>query len=156
AGLPALGADTAGRWSWRVGELFQPGGKCSWTAPVTDPAGTSRVLKVGYRFPGGDERDEAAGLRIWDGNGAVRLQAAAETGLAYALLIERCLPGTPLGRALLEPDQDRVVAGPLGPPWGQPHAAHPFPPPPQLWPASAPALQGGGAPRASRAPNRPA
>src|SRR5262249_5278469 len=128
AGLPALGADTAGRWSWRVGELFQPGGQCSWTAPVTDPAGTSRVLKVGYRFPGGDERDEAAGLRIWDGNGAVRLQAAAETGLAYALLIERGLPGPPLGRALLEADQDRVVAGVLRQLWAQLQAAYPFRP----------------------------
>jgi len=128
AGLPAIVADIADRWSLRVGEPFQPGGQCSWTAPVTDPAGTSRVLKVGYRFPGGDERDEAAGLRIWDGNGAVRLQAAAETELAYALLIERCLPGTPLGRTLPEPDQDRVVAGLLRQLWAQPHAAYPFRP----------------------------
>src|SRR5262249_18194302 len=142
AGLPAIVADIAGRWSLRVGEPFQPGGQCSWTAPVTDPAGTSRVLKVGDRFPGGDERAAAAGVRvrrgergergagrrIWDGNGAVRLQAAAETGLAYALLIERCLPGTPLGRALLEPDQDRVVAGLLRQLWAQPHAAYPFRP----------------------------
>ena len=105
------------RWSLRVGEPFQPGGQCSWTAPVTDPAGTCLVLKVGYRFPGGDERDQAAGLRVWAGNGAVRLQAAAESELAYALLIERCLPGTPLGQALPEPEQDLVVAGLLRQLW---------------------------------------
>jgi streptomycin 6-kinase len=126
AGLPAIVADLADRWSLRVGEPYQPGGQCSWTAPVTDPAGARLVLKVGYRFPGGDERDEAAGLRVWAGNGAVRLHAASETELAYALLIERCLPGTPLGRALPEPDQDHVVAGLLRRLWAQPHAAYPF------------------------------
>jgi streptomycin 6-kinase len=128
AGLPAIVADIAGRWSLRVGEPFQPGGQCSWTAPVTDPAGTSLVLKVGYRSPGGEERDEAAGLRVWAGNGAVRLQAAAESELAHALLIERCLPGTPLGQALPEPEQDQVVAGLLRRLWAQPHAAYPFRP----------------------------
>jgi len=128
ARLPAIVADLAGRWSLRVGEPFQPGGQCSWTAPVTDPAGTGLVLKVEYRFPGGDERDEAAGLRTWAGNGAVRLHDAAETEVAYALLMERCLPGTPLGRALPEPDQDQVVAGLLRQLWAQPHGAYPFRP----------------------------
>ena len=39
ADRPAMVADLAGGWSLRVGEPFQPGGQCSWTAPVTDPAG---------------------------------------------------------------------------------------------------------------------
>ncbi len=128
AALPSIVSDLAVRWSLRVGEPFQPGGQCSWTAPVTGPAGTCLVLKVGYRFPGGDERDEAAALRVWAGNGAVRLQAAAETELVYALLIERCLPGTPLGQALPEPEQDLVVAALLRRLWAQPHAAYPFRP----------------------------
>jgi streptomycin 6-kinase len=128
AGLPAIVADLAGRWSLRVGEPFQPGGQCSWTAPVTGPAGTGLVLKVGFRFPGGEERDEAAGLRLWDGNGAVRLHAACETESAYGLLIERCLPGTPLGQVRPGPDQDQVVAGLLRRLWAQPPAACPFRP----------------------------
>ena len=128
AALPSIVADLAGRWSLRVGEPFQPGGQCSWTAPVTGPAGICLVLKVGYRYPGGEEQDEAAGLRVWAGNGAVRLQAGAETELAYALLIERCLPGTPLGQALPEPEQDLVVAALLRRLWAQPHAAYPFRP----------------------------
>jgi streptomycin 6-kinase len=86
------------------------------------------VLKVGFRFSGGDERDEAAGLRVWDGNGAVRLYAAHESESAYALLLERCLPGTPLGQALPEPEQDLVVVGLLRQLWAQPHAAYPFRP----------------------------
>ena len=128
AGLPALVAELASRWSLRVGEPFQPGGQCSWTAPATDPAGACLVLKVGFRFPGGDEQGEAAGLRIWAGNGAVRLLASGETGSAYALLMERCLPGTPLGLALPEPEQDQVVAGLLRRLWAQPHEAYPFRP----------------------------
>jgi streptomycin 6-kinase len=128
AALPSIVADLAARWSLRVGEPFQPGGQCSWTAPVTGPAGTCLALKVGHRFPGGEERDEAAGLRVWAGNGAVRLQAAAQTPLAYALLIERCVPGTPLGQALPEPEQDLVVAALLRQLWAQPHAAYPFRP----------------------------
>jgi streptomycin 6-kinase len=128
ADLPAIVAGLADRWSLRVGEPFQPGGQCSWTAPVTDPAGAGLVLKVGFRFPGDDERDEAAGLRCWDGNGAVRLYAAHESESAYALLLERCVPGTPLGQVLAEPEQDLVVAGLLRQLWAQPHAAYPFRP----------------------------
>jgi streptomycin 6-kinase len=127
-GLPAIVAGLAGRWSLQVGEPFQPGGQCSWTAPVTDPAGAGLVLKVGFRFPGGEERDEAAGLRLWDGNGAVRLHAALESESAYALLLERCLPGTPLGQVLPEPEQDQVVTRLLRRLWAQPLAACPFRP----------------------------
>ena len=127
-GLPAIVAALADRWSLRVGEPFQPGGQCSWTAPVTGPAGDGLVLKVGFRFPGGEERDEAAGLRLWHGNGAVLLHAAHQSDSAYALLLERCLPGTPLGQALPEPEQDQVITGLLRQLWAQPHTAFPFRP----------------------------
>ncbi|HUA29419.1 MAG TPA: aminoglycoside phosphotransferase family protein [Streptosporangiaceae bacterium] len=128
AALPTIVADLAGRWELTVGDPFQPGGQCSWTAPVIDRAGQDLVLKVGFRFPGGEERDEAAGLRVWDGHGAVRLHVAEETESAYALLMERCLPGTPLGQLLAEPDQDRVVAELLRQLWALPHEEYPFRP----------------------------
>jgi streptomycin 6-kinase len=124
--LPRRVADLARRWSLEVGEPFQPGGQCSWTAPVTGPTGTGLVLKVGFRFPSGEQRDEAAGLRLWDGRGTARLYATCETESAQALLIERCLPGTPLGRALPEPEQDQVVAGLLRQLWAQPYTSRPF------------------------------
>jgi streptomycin 6-kinase len=88
AGLPAITADFAGRWSLGVGEPFEPGGQCSWITPATGPGGADLVLKIGHRFPGGEERDEAAGLRMWNGNGVVRLHAAKESESAYALLLE--------------------------------------------------------------------
>jgi len=128
AELPAIVADLAGRWSLRVGEPFQPGGQCSWTAPVTGPHGASLVLKVAFQFPGGEERDEAAGLRVWDGNGTVRLHGACRTESAYGLLVERCLPGTALGQVLPEPEQDLVVTRLLGRLWAAPHGGCPFRP----------------------------
>jgi streptomycin 6-kinase len=126
AGLPQIVAGLASQWSLAVGEPFQPGGQCSWTAPVTGRSGAAQVLKVGFRFAGEEERDEAAGLRAWDGNGAVRLHAACDGESSYGLLVERCVPGTPLGQVLPEPEQDVVVAGLLGRLWGQQPDAFPF------------------------------
>jgi streptomycin 6-kinase len=68
-GLPVIVAGLAGRWSLRAGEPFQPGGQCSWTARVTGPRG-DLVLKIASRFPGGEEWDEAAALRVRDGAAA--------------------------------------------------------------------------------------
>jgi streptomycin 6-kinase len=128
AGLPEIVAGLADRWSLSVGEPFQPGGQCSWTAPATGPGSAELVLKVGFQFPGGEERDEAAGLQIWGGNGAVRLHAACQSESMYALLLERCMPGTPLGQVLPEPEQDLVVAGLLRRLWAQQHAGYAFRP----------------------------
>ena len=139
--LPQIVAGLADRWSLSVGEPFQPGGQCSWTAPATGPDGAELVLKVGFRFPGEEERDEAAGLRIWNGNGAVRLQAAWESESGYALLLERCVPGTPLGQVLPESEQDRVVAGLLRRLWAQPHAGYAFRPLAQMCQAWANAFE---------------
>jgi streptomycin 6-kinase len=127
-GLPAAVAHFAELWSLRVGEPFQPGGQCAWVAPATDQSGADLVLKVGFGFPGGEERDEAAGLRTWAGNGAVRLHAASDTRSTRALLIERCRPGTQLGWALPEPGQDEVVAALLRQLWSAAPGDHPFRP----------------------------
>jgi streptomycin 6-kinase len=127
-GLPEIVADLACLWSLSVGEPFQPGGQCSWTAPATDGSRTAPVLKFAFRFSGGEERDEAVGLRAWEGNRAVRLHAACDCESAYGLLLERCVPGTTLGKALPEPEQDVVVAGLLRRLWACPVGAYPFRP----------------------------
>jgi streptomycin 6-kinase len=125
-GLPAIVADLAAHWSLRIGDPFQPGGQCAWVAPATDRSGTDLVLKVGFRFGNGEERDEGAALRIWDGNGSVRLHALHHGESYSALLLERCLPGTQLAVTLAEPEQDPVVAGLLRQLWAQPHGDFQF------------------------------
>lgn len=128
AELPAIVADLADRWSLRVGEPFQPGGQCAWVAPAVGRDGGELALKVGFRFPVGEERDEAAGLKLWDGNGTVRLHASHQDQSWFALLLERCIPGTQLAQVLLEPEQDLVVARLLQRLWDQSPAGEAFRP----------------------------
>jgi Aminoglycoside/hydroxyurea antibiotic resistance kinase len=70
----------------------------------------------------------AAGLRAWEGNGAVRLHAACDSESAYGLLLERRVPGTALAEALPEPGQDVVVAGLPRRLWARPAGGYPFRP----------------------------
>ncbi|HEY2509095.1 MAG TPA: aminoglycoside phosphotransferase family protein [Streptosporangiaceae bacterium] len=124
ADLPAVVADAASRWSLRIGAPFQPGGQCSWVAP----AGADLVVKVVFRGGTGEDRDEAAGLQHWNGNGVVRLQAVHDGAAARVLLLERCRPGTRLSLALPEREQDKIVAGLLRRLWVTVPAAHAFRP----------------------------
>ena len=55
-------------------------------------AGEEAVLKI--QDPHRESEHEAAALRLWDGDGAVRL--LAHDPERRALLLERCVPGTPL------------------------------------------------------------
>jgi streptomycin 6-kinase len=59
------------------------------------PAGADAVLKV--QRPHRESEHEAAALELWDGDGAVRL--LRHDPEAHALLLERCVPGTPLAEA---------------------------------------------------------
>jgi len=124
--LPSIVRELAQRWSVELGPPYQPGGECSWVAPVRDSAGRDLVLKVGWRRDAA--ADEAAGLRVWDGRGAVRCYDAHVSGSTSALLLERCLPGTALGSGLPEPEQDLVIASLLRRLWSAPHDARAFRP----------------------------
>jgi len=57
---------------------------------------------------------EPEALRFWDGRGAVRLIDKDPDSRAY--LIERCRPGTPLGRRY-DPEALEAIAGALGRLW---------------------------------------
>jgi streptomycin 6-kinase len=57
--------------------------------------GEEVVLKV--QTPHRESEHEAAALELWDGEGAVRL--LAHDPERHALLLERCVPGTPLAAA---------------------------------------------------------
>jgi streptomycin 6-kinase len=118
--LPGLVAEAARRWSLTLGPPFEPGGVTAWVAPAHGPGGADLVLKLVW--PHEEAAHEAAGLRAWDGRGAVRLHAVARLDGAEALLLERCRPGVPLS-TLPEPGQDVVVAGVLRRLWAAPVAA---------------------------------
>jgi streptomycin 6-kinase len=85
-------AAAAERWSLAVGPPFETAASAAWVAPAELVDGTSVVLKIAW--PHREARTEAAGLRFFDGRGAVRLIAADEE--AYVLLEERCQPGDDL------------------------------------------------------------
>jgi streptomycin 6-kinase len=124
--LPDIVAELAERWSLRLGEPYQPGGQCAWVAPAGDATGQDLVLKVAWRHD--EAEDEAAGLRLWAGQGAVRLHEADVFGSTSALLLERCQPGTTLGQALPEREQDVVVAALLRRLWRAPTDGYRFRP----------------------------
>ena len=123
--LPGLVAELAERWSLRVGEPFEPGGQTAWVAPARTAEGNDVVLKVGWPHP--EAEHEGDGLREWAGEGAALLYAAQADGQSFALLLERCRPGTEL-RGEPEPRQDEVVAGLLQRLWREPSDGHPFRP----------------------------
>jgi streptomycin 6-kinase len=104
AGLPALVEKMRERWQLRLGAPFH-GGSCSWVAPVERPDGTPAVLKLTWPHP--EARTEGEALALWDGRGAVRVYER-DAGL-YALLLERCEPGTELGRAEDIPADERLL-----------------------------------------------
>jgi streptomycin 6-kinase len=123
--LPATVDRLARQWRLDVAAPFQPGGQTAWVAPVRGRAGTDLVLKVVWAHP--EALHEAAGLREWAGNGAVRVHAAETSATTFTLLLERCRPGTPLA-ARPEPEQDEVVAGLLRRLWRLPVPAAGFRP----------------------------
>jgi streptomycin 6-kinase len=81
----------ARRWDLVVGQGF-PTSHVSFVAPAARSDGTPVVLKV--QWPHSECVHEADALARWDGDGAVRLlEHDRATG---ALVLERCVPGTPL------------------------------------------------------------
>jgi streptomycin 6-kinase len=96
-------------WGLTVGSPFPHESENAWVAATRGPDGSDLVLKLGNRHFEADH--EADGLRLWDGEGCVRLIAARDFDEVSVLLLERCVPGTPLGQVLPEPSQDEIVAG---------------------------------------------
>jgi streptomycin 6-kinase len=75
-----------------LGEPFSGGFASELVVPVTTAEGEQAVLKV--QHPHRESEHEAAALELWDGDGAIRLLDSDAD--EHALLLERCVPGTPL------------------------------------------------------------
>lgn len=96
-------------WSLALGAPFMDdGGSCAWVSRVSLPDGTAAVLKLG--MPHMEAEHEIAGLRFWSGRPMVRLLDANEQ--LNAMLLEACIPGTPLSDAAPRV-QDVVIGGVL-------------------------------------------
>jgi streptomycin 6-kinase len=121
AGLPALIATAAGRWSLTILPPF-PRLSYNYVTPAVGPVGESLVLKAGV--PNWELASEIDALRLFDGRGAVRLlEADREAGL---LLLERAEPGDSLWA--VEDDAERVerLALVMGRLWQPLAPGHPF------------------------------
>jgi len=89
--LPRLVEECVEQWSLVLGHPYAQGSG-GFTAPVELPDGARAVLKL--VLPHRESEHEADALAVWDGDGAVRLLARDDE--RFAMLIERCTPGTPL------------------------------------------------------------
>jgi streptomycin 6-kinase len=96
--VPTLLDECAAEWALRLGEPYEAGA-AGYAVRAELPDGTRAVLKLIY--PHREAEQEAEALRVWDGDGAVRL--LAHDAERWAMLIERCEPGTQL--AELPPDE---------------------------------------------------
>lgn len=109
ARLSQLAVECAEQWELELGPPFAGS-----NASLVMPAGDA-VLKI--NFPDDESEHEPYALRLWNGDGAVRL--LRHDPERRALLIERCEPGT----TLLELDDDEagdVVPGLLPRLWKSP------------------------------------
>src|SRR5439155_1826575 len=118
--VPLAGERLISRRGLTLGEPFAGGVASELVAPVATADGEQAVLKV--QHPHRESEHEAAALELWDGDGAIRL--LAHDPAHDALLLERCVPGTPLADAGAEAAMDVFVEllprlwKPAGPPFG--------------------------------------
>jgi streptomycin 6-kinase len=89
--VPELVADCAEEWGLALGEPYQLGA-AGYAVRADLPDRTPAVLKL--INPHREAEHEADALAQWDGGGAVRLLSRNDE--RWALLLERCEPGTPL------------------------------------------------------------
>lgn len=103
--LPTLLDAAITNWDLELGTPFASG-SAAWAAPVVRRSdGVDAVLKV--TMPHREARYEGEGLRLWNGEGTVKL--LAEDRSSFTLLIERCRPGLQM-KDDPAPVDDRLVA----------------------------------------------
>ena len=119
--VPALIAEHERRWSLRVLPAF-PNLSYNYVAPAVRSDGTEVVLKLGV--PRDELRTEVEALKLYDGQGMVRLlEADGERGV---MLLERLSPGTPLSH-LEDEAATSIAAGIMRQLWRSVPEEHPFP-----------------------------
>jgi streptomycin 6-kinase len=102
-GLPRVVAELERDWSLRLGSPFAAA--YAWVSPAERADGTQVVLKLG--LPHFEAQHESEGLRVWNGDGMVRLLELDPRH--HALLLERLSPGESLARRP-RVEQDAVLS----------------------------------------------
>ena len=100
-------AELVDEWSLELAPPFEPA-HISLVVPARCEDGTAAVLKVNLPEPESEHEGDA--LACWDGVGAVRLLARDDK--RRALLVERCVPGSPLWE-VEEDEANEIAAGVL-------------------------------------------
>lgn len=124
--VPESVAEAAARWELELDDPYDPGGQTAWVAPARRADGIEVALKVGCRHE--EAEHEPEGLEAWKGRGAVAIHDWYKTDTTSVMLLERCVPGMPLGTVAAEPEQDEVIAGLLQRLWIAAPAGHRFRP----------------------------
>jgi streptomycin 6-kinase len=102
--VPELVAECVEEWGLRLGEPYQAGA-AGYTVRADLPDDTPAVLKLIY--PHREAEHEGEALRVWDGDGAIRLLSYDES--RWAMLVERCEPGTLLAKVDLDLALDVLI-----------------------------------------------
>ena len=102
--VPDLLQECVDVWGLRLGDPYELGA-AGYAVRADMPDGTPAVLKL--IFPHREAEHEAEALRVWDGDGAVRLLAYDED--RWAMLLERCEPGALLARIAPEAALDVLI-----------------------------------------------
>ena len=93
-----------------------------YVAAVERDDGSPAILKL--NAPDRESKHEADALALWDGHGAARLLASDPAD--RAMLLERCVPGTPLWDVGNDDEATRIAASVLRRVWRSPPPGHPF------------------------------
>jgi streptomycin 6-kinase len=91
--VPELLAECAEQWELDLGAPYRQGA-AGYAVRATLPDGTPAVLKLIY--PHRESEQEAEALRVWNGDGVVQLLGYDDE--RWAMLLERCEPGTLLAK----------------------------------------------------------
>jgi streptomycin 6-kinase len=102
--VPQLLNECAEEWTLRLGEAY-PQGAAGYVVRAERDDGTPVALKLIY--PHREAEHEADALRVWDGDGAVEL--LEHDADRWAVLLERCEPGTLLAQADPETALDVLI-----------------------------------------------
>ncbi len=112
AKLPEIARETAANWSLKIEKPYR-NLSYHFVAPCIRADGSQAVLKIGFPGEKLEFINEVKTLRLYDGEGAVRLLDADRT--RYAMLLEKLTPGESLGKLCLWDDAQavKIAAGVL-------------------------------------------